>query len=645
MIDKQIKTEEYRESFFNGFELKGKMIDFSAFQPYPKCTDREKWDNIREDYKRYSIAKAEEALDSEFEALSADLYLYTGRSDDLTRYDRLKGRNWGKIASLTLAECIEDKGRFTEKIFNGIWNELDAATWHRPCPTPMYKRFPAVMVDVTDPLIELGSSSIAFNLAVTYYLLQDKLDAMYPHLYKRLYTVLDERIFKPYLEREDYWWMAYERHLHRKMGVLYSINNFTTHCTHHVLEALLLIEKNTKKREAAVEKTLDVLNNYLAFVKDDGWCDEGTGYWHMAYGCLNLVLENIYKATGGYVDVFKDEKIHAMGQFMCNAYIGNGYFVNFADCHPIQKRLSFKIIKYAINTNNKGMLKMVFDIIKNDDSDSGIINLMSGYEQTLFMLLNLDKVILRFGVDPSVIDYLEHEHFYEDSQVLTARENKDSYDGLYLACKGGHNDENHNHNDAGNFIVYKDSTPVLVDPGIEAYIADTFNTNRYKLWTMQSKYHNLPTFNGVIQKETRKYRAKDVSFLKKADEPGMVMNLKDAYEPSSGLIKFKRRIILDRERSIVECSDDFILREASGDIEFSFMTPCDMKFYDGKIEFYNDGKCLASMEYDNRVLEPDEEEIQFRCERLKEEWGGQLKRLVLRVSEPVRELKTTFRIG
>ncbi len=90
------------------------------------------------------------------------------------------------------------------------------------------------------------------------------------------------------------------------------------------------------------------------------------------------------------------------------------------------------------------------------------------------------------------------------------RSSEGSAEGLYLAAQGGHNAESHNHNDVGNFIVYADGEPAIIDVGVETYTAKTFSAQRYEIWTMQSAYHNLPTVNGVMQGAGRQFEARDV---------------------------------------------------------------------------------------------------------------------------------------
>ena len=88
-------------------------------------------------------------------------------------------------------------------------------------------------------------------------------------------------------------------------------------------------------------------------------------------------------------------------------------------------------------------------------------------------------------------------------------------DGLFLAAKGGYNDESHNHNDAGTCSVWFDQTPILIDAGVGTYTRQTFSKERYSIWTMQSNYHNLPMINGVPEKYGKKYKATEAKASKK----------------------------------------------------------------------------------------------------------------------------------
>src|SRR5574340_1658993 len=99
----------------------------------------------------------------------------------------------------------------------------------------------------------------------------------------------------------------------------------------------------------------------------------------------------------------------------------------------------------------------------------------------------------------------------EGTQIMAAREKEGSDRGIYLAAKGGHNAESHNHSDVGSFLVYLDGQPVLVDAGVGTYTKQTFSSQRYEIWTMQSAYHNVPTVHGIQQGAGREFAARGVT--------------------------------------------------------------------------------------------------------------------------------------
>ncbi len=112
------------------------------------------------------------------------------------------------------------------------------------------------------------------------------------------------------------------------------------------------------------------------------------------------------------------------------------------------------------------------------------------------------------------------------------------------AAKGGHNGENHNHNDCGNVIVYADGRPVLIDAGVGAYTRDTFSDRRYTIWTMQSSFHNLPEINGCMQRNGAEFAAHNTVFS--ADS--FSCELSGAYPQEAGLLSYRRRMQLEENR-------------------------------------------------------------------------------------------------
>jgi hypothetical protein len=111
-----------------------------------------------------------------------------------------------------------------------------------------------------------------------------------------------------------------------------------------------------------------------------------------------------------------------------------------------------------------------------------------------------------FAIDP--VPPLPRDVWLPEIQVMLARDQVGSSERLCLAAKGGHNAESHNYNDVGNFIVYIDGKPAIVDAGVETYTRKTFSAERYTIWPMQSGYHSLlPTVDGLMQSPGRAFAA------------------------------------------------------------------------------------------------------------------------------------------
>ena len=132
--------------------------------------------------------------------------------------------------------------------------------------------------------------------------------------------------------------------------------------------------------------------------------------------------------------------------------------------------------------------------------------------------------------------------YLPDLKVMTARETENSEVGMFLAIKGGNNGEMHNHNDVGNFMVYYEGKPVIIDTGVGTYTKQTFSPQRYELWFMQSGYHNLPSFDGVDQKDGERFASKNEAY--DADTKSFEAEISGAYPENAGVLSFTRRAAL-----------------------------------------------------------------------------------------------------
>jgi hypothetical protein len=210
-----------------------------------------------------------------------------------------------------------------------------------------------------------------------------------------------------------------------------------------------------------------------------------------------------------------------------------------------------------------------------------------------------------------------------------------------LGAQGGHNNESHNHNDVGNFIVYCDGRPALIDVGVETYSAKTFSDQRYDIWTMQSAYHNCPTVNGVMQSPGREFAAKDLSFSSSGRSARLAMDIANAYPKEAGIKKWKRSWNFDGGNTIV-VMDDFAIAEAKGDTYFTLMSAVPVEVEKGSAVILGDGFKLR-ITYDKN-LSPEIEPITITDPRLKNSWGDKIFRIKLHLKKNMTAAKLTMQI-
>lgn len=265
------------------------------------------------------------------------------------------------------------------------------------------------------------------------------------------------------------------------------------------------------------------------------------------------------------------------------------------------------------------------------------------FGRVLPTLFHLNALLNVSPKEPLVLDF-----WLPDLQVMGARSREGSNAGLFLAAKGGHNAESHNHNDVGNFIVYTDGYPAVIDAGVETYTAKTFSSSRYEIWTMQSVYHNLPTINGVMQMNGRDFEATRVSY--RADQKRVVfqLNLEGAYPEEAKVKSWQRTLTLNRGREVI-LSDRFSLEEVTQDLQLSLMSwRAPVLEKPGVVRLENpeeipDAKRVA-ITYDENRFVVDLETIRIEDQRLRSSWGERVYRILFTYRSTPRTGAYTIRM-
>jgi hypothetical protein len=578
-------------------------------------TDRQSWERIPETLRRDLVRSADEYIGWSWPALPATLFMEYRRNGDRQRYERPHFARRRALEAMILAECVEDQGRFLDEIINGIWHICEESFWGIPAHTYSSEPLP----DTAHPVIDLFAAETGSLLVWGLYLLQPRLDAVSPVIGERIHREVRERILDPFLQRDDFWWMGLTNPNRR-------LNNWTPWCVSNCLSAALICEGDPSRRLTGIAKALRILDNFLAPYPKDGGCDEGPSYWARAGGSLFDCLELLHSASDGRICVYDDPLIQDIGRYLYRSFISGRYFVNFADGNAVVTIPADLVYRYGQRINDP--LLSALGSGAHHAREEQRFRLGDSLLRRLPAVFNFSQIEKATSKPPFVKDV-----WLPEIQFMAARE-VCSDQGLYLAAKGGHNAESHNHNDVGHFVIYADGRPVVIDVGVETYTRKTFSSERYEIWTMQSAFHNLPTINGVQQQAGRACQARDVSYRNDELSAELRLDIASAYPGTAGVKSWQRTLRLERGTSPeIQVVDEFSLSAPSTDLVLSLMSAQEPRIVDSDtvllgditLVFHGEGLQLLRVEH-----------IALEDARLKGSWGDSLYRLLLQPDRPVR---------
>ena len=449
---------------------------------------------------------------------SDDLYLDFSRTGNRNRWQRVAGRRRGRIGLLTVAECLENHGRFITDLQKVIAAICSEPTWVYPAHDRSLANFKGRTVD-----IDLASSYVGWELATARYLLGDKLDA---RTRKLIDENLRKRIFDPYMgmvsgKRRANWWMS-------------TTNNWNAVCLAGVTGAALATIESRAERAKYVAAAMKYSKSFLAGFTSDGYCSEGLGYWSYGFGNYVQLAETIWQATGGRIDMMEAKNVRAPAMFPQRIEIINGVSPAFADC-SVSARASRDMVHF---------LSRRYSLGADPDGDKMLISFKGRLPISM---------IFSF---PSSISAIHRGHaaagpgvrtWFDKAGVLICRPTPKSKCVVGVALKGGHNGEHHNHNDVGSYVVVAGKTPVLVDPGAEVYTARTFSSKRYVSGVLNSLGHPVPRIAGKLQQSGSGAKGVVVKTKFTDDADTLVLDIRSAYAKRvPQLTKLNRTFVYSR---------------------------------------------------------------------------------------------------
>lgn len=483
---------------------------------FPPLSDRATWTALGNTKAfQHVLKRADDTLKQPIPKTTDELYLDFSRTGTRVNWERVASGRRGRISTFTLAECVENKGRFIPALNETIRELCSERVWVMPA----HDRDLAVFHGEKKS-VDLASSVLAWDLAATDYLFGEKLD---PSVRRLLKSSVRQRVIQPYLDmvrgdyKPDHW--------------LTTTNNWNAVCLAGVTGAGL-IEADSKAEQAELIAAAEhYIKFFLSGFTPDGYCSEGLGYWN--YGFRNFVSlsETLSAVTGGKLDLLADPAALAPSRFGSNIQIMNGVSPAFADCSvtaqpggPLMRLLDLKFGRTS-------------GVYPTDDAGTNIA-------EALIYTSTSDKPT---SSAPAL--GLDIHTWFKDAGILIGRPEKGSSCLIGVALKGGNNNENHNHNDIGSYVVVRDKSPVLVDPGPETYTARTFSARRYESKLLNSFGHAVPVVGGQLQRPGADAKARVLEATLTTDTDTLRLDIASAYTSCSELKKLERSFVYDRRSS------------------------------------------------------------------------------------------------
>lgn len=524
-------------------ELAGWMDEHPAGFGWP-IAQRANWEKWAQDPEaKRTLAEAQKVAAAPWPEQSDDLFLDFSRTGNRERWQKVASERRGRIARLVLGECLENQGRFLAPLEKVVTELCREKTWVYPAHDRTLANFRGEAREM-----DLGAVFVAMELAEADYLLGDRLSKETRQL---LREQVRARVLHPFRE------MAEGKR--KEIGWMRTLNNWNAVCLGSLTMAALALEESRADRAFYAAAAERYVRFFLSGFTPDGYCSEGISYWNYGFGHFILLTESLRRATHGRLDLLADPTASAPALFAVRSEIVGGLFPSIADCQPGSKP-DGRFVAYLCRRFHLGLAACEGPALQGSAGGLAMTMMTRSYEDPLPLARQLEGEITTAG-----------RTWFKEGGVLICRPLDGKARPFAAVLKGGHNAEQHNHNDVGSFSLVVGDRMVICDPGGEVYTARTFSAKRYESKVLNSFGHAVPVVDGQLQQTGAKARGVVLETAFSDAEDVLRLDLRSAYAVD-GLQKMERTFRYRRgEQASLVVADDVEFR-TSGQFEAALVT-------------------------------------------------------------------------
>lgn len=404
-----------------------------------------------------------------------------GREQYQQLYFEKRGRI-GALAIISLYTANGDVTSYIESLEEALWDICNEYTWCLPAHLPQSTK------ETQRPIweeIDLFAAETAGMLAELCILFQGRLD---DRIIKRIESEIQRRIFKPLSDPNvSFGWETADHNWSAVCGAGCGI------------AALLLIEQDDPMRVHILERMIQAMSHFLSGYGEDGGCAEGLGYWVYGFGYYTYFADMLIRVEPQYEYLLRSTKIAQMAAFPEHLHLSDGVFVNFSDSDEQEILPPGLLSQLGKWTEHRYSLPFQINQLLDDPC-----------RRWAHLIRNLLWADASYFVDhnSAQVDTQNEGVYLPDlSWMICKSKLSKSNIKVALATKGGHNDEPHNHNDLGSFIVHAGGENILSDLGAGLYTQAYFAPGREQILNISSAGHSVPQIDGQEQQSGREAEA------------------------------------------------------------------------------------------------------------------------------------------